>query len=247
MSKLKGHFFSHEGNASRTPDILRMRERFGARGYGLYWQINEYLFNSGGRAPLNPRLVSIAINEDPRAVKVFLSACIDDFQLFTSDGVDFWADWLLADIQRIINISEQRSKAANIRYGKKLTNLNHADNLTFQDGDNSGCNCIAIEETRKTNKEEKITHGEFLNVLLAPEEHAACLKKFGEARTNHAIEKLSRYKESSGKTYHSDYATLLRWCFQDSEHSNQVTNEDRFRPKQTKSIFADDDDNQERP
>jgi len=39
MAKLEKRFIRHDESASRDNKILRMREKYGARGYGLYWEI----------------------------------------------------------------------------------------------------------------------------------------------------------------------------------------------------------------
>jgi len=62
-------------------------------------------------------------------------------------------------------------------------------------------------------------------VLLLPEEHQKLLDKFGEAGTAERIERLSLYKQSTGKKYDSDYATILNWARKDEkENGGKVIN-----------------------
>lgn len=67
-----------------------------------------------------------------------------------------------------------------------------------------------------TNKKEKTAYGEFNNVYLS-DEHFSKLHKIykQETKLNEAIEILSSYKESRGKTYKNDYAVLgsHNWVF----------------------------------
>ncbi len=146
MNKIRDHYFSHDANASRDEKILKMRERFGVRGYGLFWEIIEYLFSSGGKAELNYKMVSLAIGEDMRTVKPFLIACIDVFQLFESDGQTFWSNRLLCDIDRIVETSLRNSRAARIRHDKDKDKDNQTVELSKPHIKKAECACTANAE-----------------------------------------------------------------------------------------------------
>ena len=68
------------------------------------------------------------------------------------------------------------------------------------------------------------TYGEFHNVNLSDEEYQRLKEKL-KSHTNTMIEKLSRYMQSSGKTYQDHYATLLHWYEKDEEEMRKKTNE----------------------
>lgn len=68
MAKLAKRYINHDENASRDEKILKMREKYGARGYGLFWEIVEYLFSNNGKAEINAKVVSLAIGEDRKSV-----------------------------------------------------------------------------------------------------------------------------------------------------------------------------------
>lgn len=123
MAKLTKRYINHDENASRDEKILKMREKYGARGYGLFWEIVEYLFTTNGKAELNAKVVSLAIGEDVRAVRNFLSDCIDVYQLFETDGTYFWSKRLISHIDQIIAISAMKSKAVQKRYENKGLSL----------------------------------------------------------------------------------------------------------------------------
>ena len=119
MAKLTKRYMIHDENASRDEKVLKMREKYGARGYGLFWEIVEYLFSADGKAELNAKVVSLAIGEEVRTVRNFLSDCIEVYQLFESDGTCFWSNRLLSQIDQIIAISKMKSKAVQKRYEAK--------------------------------------------------------------------------------------------------------------------------------
>jgi len=79
-----------------------------------------------------------------------------------------------------------------------------------------------LKNNKNTNKEgndvivsptQKSSYGEFTNVKLTIEEY----EKIKSSRLESYIAKLSAYKESTGKRYKSDYATILNWSRKDGE------------------------------
>ena len=81
------------------------------------------------------------------------------------------------------------------------------------------------------------TYGEFHNVNLSDEEYQRLKEKL-KSHTNTMIEKLSRYMQSSGKTYQDHYATLLHWYEKDEEELRKKTN-DRSRAPTIEEYMID--------
>ena len=67
------------------------------------------------------------------------------------------------------------------------------------------------EEEREKGKPSKNKYGEFQKVKLTEEEHSKLIDRLGEIKTRDLIDRLDNYKESTGKSYKSDYATILNW------------------------------------
>jgi len=82
------------------------------------------------------------------------------------------------------------------------------------------------ETKREDTKLNKKRNGEFQNVLLTDGEFEKLIKQFGE-KLPVMIENLSAYKESKGKVYKNDYATILTWD----------RNDNRDRPKQGRDKY----------
>ena len=143
MVKLEKRFIRHDESASRDDKILRMREKYGARGYGLYWEIVEYLFASDGRAELNYKIISISIGEDVRAVRNFLFDCIEMYRLFESDGTYFWSNRLVSEIDRIIGNSKKKSMAAQLRHQRDLDNALRNIDIEQHENITEPCTCTA--------------------------------------------------------------------------------------------------------
>jgi DNA-binding PadR family transcriptional regulator len=65
-------------------------------------------------------------------------------------------------------------------------------------------------------KKPKKAHGEFENVKLTDEEFEKVRAKFPDDFSDR-IERLSLYKEQTGRKYKSDYATILTWARKDEK------------------------------
>ncbi len=271
MAKKMRLFFSHDASASRDEKILEMKMDYGARGYGLYWEIVEYLFEQAGTAKFIPKMVSMAINEDVRAVKKFLKDCIEIYGLFDTDGEYFWSNRLRSELDRIEDLSTKRSKAASRKYEKNKDKPLHKEYLKENISNEDGCNCITNAEqlqnnwTAKEKKEQemkghnnkKVTEqmqqskdvfGECRNVLLLESEHNELIDKIGEQRTENLIKRLSLYKASTGKEYDSDFATINLWALNDEKpiYPNKNTFQDefdknKFSPKPAVSIWDEEE------
>jgi len=97
------------------------------------------------------KVVSFAIGEDIRAVRAFLSDCIEVYQLFESDGTFFWSKRLLSQIDRIISISEQRSMAGRKRHNRKSDNSKQIKELDSIEIEKLPSNCSANAKQLNSN------------------------------------------------------------------------------------------------
>ncbi|HEO2617901.1 TPA: replisome organizer [Streptococcus agalactiae] len=75
-------------------------------------------------------------------------------------------------------------------------------------------------EIEKDKKSTPIFYGEYKNVRLSKEEYKKLKEKLN-SHTEIMINKLSRYMESSGKTYQNHYVTILKWYEEDKEKLTQ--------------------------
>lgn len=93
--------------------------------------------------------------------------------------------------------------------------------------------------TKKSNKENKSSFGEFKNVFLTSNE-VEKLKAIWGASFSKGVEKLSSYKEASGKKYKSDYAVLNKnnWVYKSFFGEKQNSNVQEFKPPSSESKYA---------
>lgn len=89
------------------------------------------------------------------------------------------------------------------------------------------------EKKRKEKKKRgndaptRTPRGEFRNVLLSDHELAELKKRYPQ-HYEAKIERLSRYLESTGKTYESHYSTLLMWLEKDTTQEGPTPNNSSY-------------------
>ena len=77
----------------------------------------------------------------------------------------------------------------------------------------------------KKPKPDKKRYGEFNNVLLTDDEYNKLSERFGTAKAEAYIERLSGYLESKGAKYQNHYATMLNWERKDRGKDKDVQRE----------------------
>lgn len=120
----KKQFFSHDENALNDPKIMSMMSVYGFEGYGWFWAIVESLRRSdkfeicftsknfiGGLAYL--------LRTDSNKAKQFLNDCIEEFELFESDGINFWSNSLKERMQIMDDKKIKNRESAMKRWDKE--------------------------------------------------------------------------------------------------------------------------------
>jgi hypothetical protein len=240
---VKPRYFTHDFDAGRDQKILKMRsDKWGSKGVGLYWLTVEYLFSVDGKARLDElKLAATHIGESAAVVDKFIHSCISKYELFDSDGESFWSNRLISELENAKRKSKRAQKNALKRYSTKNINSNSGYELSSNHTKPQRSHSSA-KERRKEKKEEKDIYGEFFNVFLSISEYEKCVQKRGAQLTKDAIEYLSSYKASDGKSYKSDYAVLCRWVF-DAVDKRRSGNSAAtpFEPRVQKSVWDDEE------
>ena len=122
MSK-KSYYFSHDMNARNDQKIVQMRSIYKAEGYGWYWMLIEmmredenYELDLSGKYVWN----AFALQMDTTAEKCkeFIMDCVNEFNLFQSDGIKFWSNSLKNRMALMEEKSEKARKSAQARWNK---------------------------------------------------------------------------------------------------------------------------------
>ncbi len=109
-------YFSHDSNARHDPKIIVLRSHYGYEGYGWYWAIIEmlrdaqdYKFSLKNKYFLSSLAIDLSI--DKEKLDKFLSDCINEFDLFKTDGEFVWSESLLERMEKREATKQRRSEA----------------------------------------------------------------------------------------------------------------------------------------
>lgn len=111
------NYFSHDSNARNSKKIIRLRQKYGAAGYGVYFMILERLREEEGyMSEADYDMISFDLHEDAELIR----SVVEDFGLFekTDDGKYFFSE----GFEERMALKDARSKAgkkgASARYCK---------------------------------------------------------------------------------------------------------------------------------
>lgn len=104
MSKKDAYWFTHDCTASQDPKMLDMKVDYGREGQGLYWEIIETLrTQTGYKLPMNRQTFRALDSKQSKRDKIksetFINDCIELFNLFETDGQNFWSPSLISRMQ----------------------------------------------------------------------------------------------------------------------------------------------------
>lgn len=235
----EAYYFSHDSNARRDPDILKMRSVYGSEGYGWYWMIVEmmrdqtdYKLDMHSRYAFNALALEL-LCENEKA-QYFITDCINEFNLFETDGIYFWSNSLLRRMNKKEKNSELARQSANARWSKKTApNKGITESKEKKEciDDANALNIDAIKESKVNKKKEnKKNYAEF--VSMSEPEYQKLIDQYGPILTSDMVSILDNYKGSKGKTYKNDYRAILSWVVAKVQDKNkpgiQIKNEFAF-------------------
>lgn len=135
--------------------MLEMRAVYGAEGYGWYWMIIEMMREQSDfmLSLCKRNALAMHLQCDPDAAHKFVQDCINEFELFDTDGEYFWSNSLLRRMNLRQEKSEKARQAALKRWGKSESCERNADAMRTH----SDRNAIKGKERKGKRKESKGT------------------------------------------------------------------------------------------
>ena len=115
------YYFSHDSNALSDPKILSLRCDYGMEGYGIFWAIIEMLRNQDDyKLDLSTRTYKAIkmLCMTQLDIEKFINNCINEYELFVTDGEFFWSASLCKRMDKKDDVSEKRKKAIKSRWNK---------------------------------------------------------------------------------------------------------------------------------
>ncbi|MDK2952008.1 MAG: hypothetical protein PWQ77_1673 [Kosmotogales bacterium] len=153
------YYFSHDSNARNDPKILSLTLKYGVAGYGMFWILLENMRESENYKLEHKQYIynSLAyqMHVTGEEVETFIKDCIDEFELFKSDGEFFWSESLLKRMDKFNDIREKRKKAAEARWNQENNDNNNEINTQDMQMHNTS-NADEMQRDAKKRKENKI-------------------------------------------------------------------------------------------
>lgn len=155
----EAYYFSHDSNARHDPKMTAMRAVYGAEGYGWYWMLIEMMMESSDykldmQSKYTFNAFALQLQTDSMQMKKFVEDCINEFELFESDGQFFWSNSLLRRMDKRKITSKKRSEAANKRWNNAKSSNSNANAMQTDAKESKGKE-IEIESKGKEIKEIK--------------------------------------------------------------------------------------------
>lgn len=216
MAEKDAYYFSHDANARHDPKISDMRSIYGMQGYGWYWVIVEMMREQADyKLKLcKANAMAMQMQCDNDTANNFINECINDFELFDSDGEYFWSNSLLRRMSQKEEKSKKYRENALKRWGKSRDS-NNGNAMAMQSQSNGNAlkeSKVKESKEKKSNKKDipKLNYAE--KVTLTEEQYKKLVDKHGQENTLAFIEKLNNAKCANKKLkYTSDYHAILNW------------------------------------
>lgn len=149
-------YFSHDYTARSDPKIMNLIFKMGYEGYGIYWAILEQMYIQKGSI-MRSQCECISASMQTHSDKML--SVLNDFDLFKTDGIEYWSESVLERI----SLREEKSEKAKMSAinGWKKRGYANAKRTQSERNANSRqpeCDRNAIKEKKiKEKKEENKT------------------------------------------------------------------------------------------
>ena len=117
------YWFKHDANARRDQKIVQVLNVYGAEGYGWYFmliemmrEISDYRLRITGKYTISG--LAQELRTSPERLKEFIDDCINEFNLFSSDGIYIWSESLRKRMKAYSEVIESRRDSAIARWGE---------------------------------------------------------------------------------------------------------------------------------
>lgn len=154
-------YFPHDYDPLSDMKLEQFVKRHGAGGYGFFWRVVELLHqNSSHHLPFKQYVyegIGDKLLMSPEQVEQLLEDCISKYDIFASDGILFWSERVLKNIEVRKQVVEQKSKAgkASAEARKRLKEIVDA-NPELLDEFQHPLTVVEHPSTKKERKKEII-------------------------------------------------------------------------------------------
>lgn len=146
------NYFPHDSNARNHDNIIKLRMRHKASGYGVYFMILERLRDSESYMSVKDyNVIAFDLREDAALIK----SVVEDFGLFTftEDGKCFYSEELTERMLVKDSARKKMSEASKKRWGKD--NYQESTDIgSYNYQESTLCNKSKEKESKEENKEK---------------------------------------------------------------------------------------------
>ena len=203
-------YFSHDSNARNDPKILSMRCDYGMEGYAMYFMIVECLREEETyKLGLNNntcRALAMQMHCKVDAIQKFIDDCINVYDLFASDGDEFWSNSLLKRMEKMHDIRDKRKRAAAKRWDSDANGMQMHSKSNAK-GKQTDAN--------KKEKEKESIYIRAQDLSMTKTEYEKLTDMYGKRNVDDKIEYAKNYRKL--KNYKSLYRTLNNWLKKDGK------------------------------
>ena len=155
MAKLSKSFFPHDINARNDIKIVRLLDKLGYEGYGIYWTLVEIFHESGGEIEKNDiELIAKSI----RIRLKLVNSVLNDFGLFSESDGKYTSDRVKSNLNLIEVKSEKARQSASYRFSQGSERI-ATENANAERTHSERYAINKRKEIKEINKEEEMrTH-----------------------------------------------------------------------------------------
>lgn len=210
--------------------VIKLMQKIYSYGYWYQWGEDEVLIFAHENNIDKDVLLQIVQESIER--DIFDKELYDKYTILTSRGIQKRYKEIVRRRKDVEVVEEYLLVDNNFGVNANIvpTQCKHSDDKSTQ----SKVEESRVEKSKEEEKEEEVKkpnstknkYGEFEKVKLTKEEHSKLISRLGEIKTRDLIDRLDNYKESTGKTYKSDYATILNWHRREANDESGVNKVD---------------------
>ena len=231
-------YFSHDYHARDDRKITDMMWDYGVAGYGSYWVVVELLAEEEEHKLMNDRTTWRAISKatglEVEKVEKFINDCINEFELFETDGDFFWAERLLRHFEEREKKSKTNKNSANKRWEKYREQKEQNANALQENANAMQNNAKEIKEKKKKEK-ENIVYKEFngINTVKITEQcYSELTEVYDKDYVYTVILKMESWLVEKNKKYKNYDLQLRKWIDRDGDKAVKKKNKIDYTPYQ---------------
>lgn len=230
-------YFPHDTIAASTPTLFVMQEEFGNDGYAFWFKLLEFLgmkaclyADFSDRKDWRYFLAKAKVSEEQGNKMLDVLADVEaiDKELWEKHRV-VWSDNFAARLEPLYSRREDSLPTRPVFTDTPVSEEKGKSEIPTEDEAQADAEQATEPKKRKkkvAQVDSKKQYAEF--VTMTEDEYASLVDRVGERAAQKCIEVLDNYKGSSGKTYKSDYRTILNWVIDkvQKEHKEVFTRQD---------------------